>query len=134
MNKTLKEVLKDYRQAHGLTKRQMAELIGAKANSYYEWEYGACHPKSEEIRQAITEMTGFKKWANQKRKCEAVTQVSKGINICIDCINAVPTKDDKYGCKWSRELKPVKGWTAVKTKLSNTWTWHITQCPEFKKG
>lgn len=62
----------------------------------------------------------------------------QGANICFDCVNAVPTKDGTRGCNWSRYFRPVKGWTATKAPFkaayTHTWTYHITECPEFEKG
>lgn len=56
-------------------------------------------------------------------------------NICFDCKNAVPDSDG-HGCPWSRKFKPVKGWTARKTKVAvgpqYTETYEITACPLFE--
>ncbi len=51
-------------------------------------------------------------------------------NICFDCINAVG------GCSWSQFFKPVKGWTAKRTKIkvnetTTLKTYYITACPLF---
>lgn len=40
-------------------------------------------------------------------------------------------------CSWTKNFKPVKGWTAVKTKFFNGNTYEqsylVTKCPEFEK-
>lgn len=55
----------------------------------------------------------------------------KSNELCFHCDNACG------GCSWSREFKPVPGWTAEPTQLrtdGGTGTcssYHITFCPEF---
>ena len=58
--------------------------------------------------------------------------------ICWKCRNAVP--EGEYGCSWSRELKPVPGWTAVShnIKVYPAWgrelgqeSFKVVDCPEF---
>lgn len=51
--------------------------------------------------------------------------------LCWGCENAVPTEDGRRGCEWSRDLRPVPGWTAkmVPNKLGGTWS--ITECPKY---
>ena len=49
--------------------------------------------------------------------------------ICWTCANAVP--DGKHGCSWSRDLLPVKGWTAKKRRNAEFTTYKITACPEY---
>lgn len=53
--------------------------------------------------------------------------------LCWDCANACGN------CSWSRSFTPVKGWTANPTKIVDTHgrvtdSFHIIQCPEYKKG
>ena len=46
--------------------------------------------------------------------------------LCWDCANAVG------GCKWSKHLKPIKGWEAVKTRVGTpVETYLIIKCPLF---
>lgn len=51
--------------------------------------------------------------------------------LCWTCANAVP--DSKHGCAWSRDLLPVKGWTAKKRHNAEFTTYKITACPEYVK-
>ena len=51
--------------------------------------------------------------------------------LCWTCANAVP--DGKHGCAWSRDLLPVKGWTAKKRRNAEFTTYQITACPEYIK-
>jgi hypothetical protein len=51
--------------------------------------------------------------------------------LCWTCANAVP--DSKHGCAWSRDLLPVKGWTAKKRRNAEFTTYKITACPEYVK-
>ena len=51
--------------------------------------------------------------------------------LCWTCANAVP--DSKHGCAWSRDLLPVKGWTAKKRRNAEFTTYKITACPEYIK-
>jgi len=47
--------------------------------------------------------------------------------ICWDCAKAIG------GCSWSNSLKPVKGWTAVKVKKTETESFRVIKCPEFER-
>jgi hypothetical protein len=53
----------------------------------------------------------------------------KDNSLCWGCKNAVPTKDGKYGCCWSRHFKPVKGWEVETQKDILGYT--VLQCPKF---
>lgn len=67
-------------------------------------------------------------------------------SLCWKCANAVPSRDGKRGCSWSRNFEPVPGWQARKTKISvtrfinrkNTYvkigTYHVNKCPSFVEG
>lgn len=48
--------------------------------------------------------------------------------LCWTCQNAVPAFNGK-GCKWSREFKPVAGWTAEKRGES----YFVKACPKYRK-
>ena len=53
-------------------------------------------------------------------------------SICWDCERAC------CGCSWSKDFKPVKGWTAIPTKMKlkgnqTTGTYIVTECPDFKR-
>lgn len=50
--------------------------------------------------------------------------------ICWDCKNAVP--DEKNGCSWSRELKPVDGWTAMPPRSGVKGSYKVIKCPKYK--
>lgn len=51
--------------------------------------------------------------------------------LCWSCINAT-----NNGCSWSKNFKPVKGWTATPTILTvttgrTTESFSITKCPQY---
>ncbi len=63
----------------------------------------------------------------------------KNETLCWNCINAVPSL--KCGCSWSREFKPVQGWTAEEAEMrmgtyneKTVTSYLVLKCPEFKKG
>lgn len=51
-------------------------------------------------------------------------------SICNYCGNAVA--NGREGCTWSREGKPVEGWTAVWDTRNGTETWKVLMCPQYK--
>lgn len=54
------------------------------------------------------------------------------MQLCWSCRNAVPTEDGACGCEWSREFRPVPGWTAeALEKPGFGLTWRITECPKY---
>lgn len=54
------------------------------------------------------------------------------MQLCWSCQNAVATADGRRGCEWSRELRPVPGWTAkLVRKAVMGLTWSVTQCPKY---
>lgn len=58
------------------------------------------------------------------------------IQLCCYCMKAYG------GCSWSKEFKPVEGWTAVPTVIltrnprgkDSIQSYKITACPEFERG
>ena len=59
--------------------------------------------------------------------------------LCWDCKNAVP--GIQKGCPWSREFKPVKGWSAERRDLEinrcrdgRIESYLVLGCPLFDKG
>lgn len=64
------------------------------------------------------------------------------VSICWDCKNSVP--NEKYGCSWSRNFEPVKGWNAIETsmvindysknvKTKTIKSYCVCSCPKFIK-
>lgn len=54
------------------------------------------------------------------------------MQLCWSCRNAVATADERWGCEWSRELRPVPGWTAeLVQKAVMGLTWSVTRCPKY---
>ena len=51
--------------------------------------------------------------------------------LCLECQNAVPSRT--RGCEWSREFKPVPGWTAEPTiKDGGAYnSFHVHKCPKY---
>ena len=53
--------------------------------------------------------------------------------LCWTCRNAVPNLDGSRGCSWSKELKPVEGWTARKTHFRyGKFGFLVKKCPEYE--
>ena len=55
--------------------------------------------------------------------------------LCYSCIHAT----NKYGaCPWSKELKPVEGWNAVRRDIEHyngsTESYLVIDCPNFVAG
>ena len=52
--------------------------------------------------------------------------------LCWSCQNAVASEITGRGCEWSRDLRPVPGWTAeMIRKPGYGETWSITECPKY---
>lgn len=43
--------LKELRLQHGLTQKELAELLGVKRNKYSDWENGKCKPNYEKLEK-----------------------------------------------------------------------------------
>lgn len=43
--------LKELRLQHGLTQKELVELLGAKRNTYSDWENGKCKPNYEKLEK-----------------------------------------------------------------------------------
>jgi hypothetical protein len=57
--------------------------------------------------------------------------------MCWSCANAVPGPET--GCSWSRRFEPVKGWTAMPTKIEINRgriddSFLVLDCPEYVEG
>lgn len=60
-----------------------------------------------------------------KNRKESISERGQD-QLCWRCKNACG------GCRWSREFKPIPGWTAVPTFKDRSNTYNILKCPEFK--
>lgn len=64
----------------------------------------------------------------RRKERAADTYYSKD-QLCWTCKNCFG------GCAWSREFKPVNGWTAEKTYIPSNEeyaeSYHIIKCPEY---
>ena len=49
--------------------------------------------------------------------------------LCWHCKNAVP--EGKYGCSWSRDFKPVKGWNVLPPLSRVKGSYRVIECPLF---
>lgn len=67
------------------------------------------------------------------------------MTICWACANAVPDAEGERGCPWSREGKPVEGWTAERRDIlvqdtspggekKRIESYQVITCPEFVPG
>lgn len=67
------------------------------------------------------------------------------MTICWACANAVPDEEGTRGCPWSREGKPVEGWTAERRDIRiqpkrpgeerrAVESYQVITCPEFVPG
>lgn len=43
--------LKELRLQHGLTQKELVELLGVKRNTYSDWENGKCKPNYEKLEK-----------------------------------------------------------------------------------
>lgn len=70
-----------------------------------------------------------------QKKSKRLGKTLKEATLCWGCRNAVP--EGRYGCNWSRRLKPVSGWHAVPNKVyrgaevGDIISWNVRECPEF---
>ena len=55
------------------------------------------------------------------------TNTNTNATLCWDCANYA------YGCSWSEELKPVKGWDAIPTKNQYFSSYIVRACPKFDR-
>lgn len=55
------------------------------------------------------------------------TNTNTKATLCWDCANYA------YGCSWSEELKPVKGWDAIPTKNQYFSSYIVLACPKFDR-
>lgn len=64
-----------------------------------------------------------------EKKNIVVDYGAKDYQLCWSCERACG------GCEWSREFKPVKGWTAEKTVIEDNGehceTYKIIKCPKY---
>jgi hypothetical protein len=61
---------------------------------------------------------------------------SKGFNMCENCKNCCPHEANT--CEWALDFKPVPGWTAEPTIISERGecpieSYHIISCPKFEQ-
>lgn len=67
------------------------------------------------------------------------------MTICWACANAVPDEEGTRGCPWSREGKPVEGWTAERRDIlvqptrpggekKRLESYCVITCPAFVPG
>lgn len=66
------------------------------------------------------------------KETDTKKRISHPAQLCWNCRNAIPSP--QYGCPWSREFKPVKGWTAKPIIVKNPppyTSYCITGCPLY---
>ena len=67
-----------------------------------------------------------------KKPAQAMDYTSGEFTRCWTCKKACG------GCSWSREFKPVAGWTAQETYIISNGeyaaSYQITACPEYERG
>lgn len=56
-------------------------------------------------------------------------------SLCWDCVDAVPDRRG-YGCPWSLEEKPIRGWDAERRDLPSVKgkSYFVHTCPLFVEG
>lgn len=70
---------------------------------------------------------------------EHYERVQHSTQLCWRCANAVPDETGMRGCSWSREFRPVPGWTAERVIIKplqrrSITTYAISACPQFEEG
>jgi hypothetical protein len=94
-----------------------AKAEGVTPGAVRKWFSGECRAKS-----------GFT-FEARKITDEEAEEKSQRRTKCWICKNAFG------GCSWSREFKPVEGWTAERNdmKVHNRWdeSYIVDDCPEF---
>lgn len=91
---------------------------------------------SKACRRAMQLKKDMEKEKNKRaeKKNNRNKKYSKNEQPCWTCKKACG------GCRWSDELKPVKGWDAVKVKRKddsgekNLFGYKIISCPEYENG
>ena len=81
-------------------------------------QFGACLSTISYWRQAVGE------------------RITQAETKCFSCVNACG------GCNWSREFKPVDGWTVeirlpkkqISSSLTHIPDYFVIECPEYEKG
>ncbi len=100
-------------------------------------EIGVCTSTLRGIMQRL----GIRNAAGKRRNSNGGGQRPYAQTLCWSCANAVPDKQGKRGCAWSRHFKPVDGWDAEETQLYNNengkyavQSFCVHKCPEFVEG
>lgn len=131
-------------KASGISKPDLAEMCGYNKG----WLYQCARQNSmmhETVLEKLAEILGVRPkyleltderiesgfYDGSEHNPRIKTQ-----QLCWSCQNAVPNPKTGRGCSWSREFKPVKGWTAklVTTrayKNEDATTYKIRKCPEY---
>jgi hypothetical protein len=80
----------------------------------------------------VAQLEGKRKWNQKNNHGRNKTQQERitSDQLCWKCQKACG------GCSWSAEFKPVKGWTAQKTKIRvqsgrHIKSYEIIDCPEY---
>ena len=86
-----------------------------------------------------------KRKARQKNQKKSKEEFCAKDTLCWHCKHAVPIPDGEnyiYGCEWSLDRKPVKGWEAVKSEVKChsvnggkiLTSYRVIKCPKFLEG
>lgn len=123
-----------------LGKEKITHIKNSKKTCAYcgKEYYGKRHSKycSKSCRRAMQFKKDMEKEKNKRagKKKNRNKKYSKNEQPCWTCKKACG------GCRWSDELKPVKGWDAVKVKRKddsgekNLFGYKIINCPEYENG
>lgn len=130
-----------------LGKEKITHIKNSKKTCAYcgKKYYGKRHSKycSESCRRAMQ----FKKDIEKEKTKEKdrYKRTNKDEQLCCNCKNFC------FGCSWSEEFKPVKGWKAIPTKIKHSSrkklkdgkeevvvkydkSYKIIDCPKYEKG
>ena len=141
------EYIDERRQELGIeTTKQLAKMAGMSVSALHRIRHEGTSIQRK-TAECLAEVLKCETWellaltperpAPMRRRPGVPEQFRKSMTICWGCQNAVP--DEVRGCRWSRYLEPVDGWTAVE---SSTVRYDggcrrvirsalVIECPEF---
>ncbi len=99
--------------------KECAEKLGINHNTLDTWIKGT--------RRNTVNKNKYKYGDLVEVSCKG--QPIKKTTLCWDCQNAL------CKCSWSREFKPVEGWTAIQTTIGRdrVKSFCVIECPEFRE-
>ena len=122
---TLGEMVKALMDERGMDVKRLAEVSGVPFGTITNLLWRGNTTVREKTAQKLAAALGVD--TEVFRQFCTKPPIPQKDQLCWTCKNALPR--GKYGCNWSRWLKPVDGWTATPTKRG----YYITACPQYIK-